>query len=131
MTLAPTAWFVCFWRDDRRHWWDWVLAPGFRHCALVGHQDSRGWVYINWHMGMLTCEPIEAKDVDWLWTRCFADGGAVLRMPIGSGGEDRPWFVWSCVGACAAVLGVGGDCWTPNGLYRRLVRLAGCRSLDA
>lgn len=121
---APLVWQVCFIGNDRKRFWDLVLAPGYRHAFLLGYLPGRDlWLCYEVLFGrteISVMSPAVAAGILGLAVR----QGGVLSWPAPGPQKPSPFprFGFWCVPAILHVLGLGCVAVTPRGLHDYLKR---------
>jgi hypothetical protein len=101
--------------------WQWLLAPGFRHCG-VAVQVPQGWIMVE-DTG-LTAHLAFYQTTAFALTRELETHGCVVVAAKVQPAWPRPWLrPLTCVELVKHVLGLRAwRVWTPLQLYRRLKR---------
>lgn len=128
--LSPLDHLVLFQPGRRRRdmplWWRvyrrW-LRPGFVHCMVLSYDpDGDAWVVVDPLIGGIQVRALKGGSVtcaDLL--RQYPHTAWVVVRRRRDLFADRWRWALTCVSVTKAVIGEGGNAWTPWQLYRRLV----------
>ena len=127
--LEPVDWFVCFVPGLQREWWHRLAHPRHHHVFVMRPLSDGNWLLVeSWkhrlHVPVL--HPAQAqKFLQWA---ALGDVLCVRELVPGRAWQTRGWS--NCAVLSALVLGRRSWSWTPDGLYRQLLREPGVSPED-
>lgn len=120
----PGEWYVAFYSDDRRAWWELLDPPGFKHCSAFSYSSHAE----RWLLYDVTRDRtfVRAYTVDGFsaYMNHTHQGATILRIsafPL----VRRRWQRWGffCTAAVKHLLGIPSRALRPRALFRDLLSM--------
>lgn len=121
VTVPPVDWTICFVPGFRAQWWHRFVFSKHKHVYAIRPTNTGSWLLVEpwWTRMMVTILP-PADAVKFLR---WGGTGDILRVREAVPGNASQLRGWSnCAVLVAFVLGRRSWTWTPEGLFRRLLR---------
>jgi hypothetical protein len=113
-------WLLFF--TDTKLWWCRPLKPGYRHISAAAYYaNTERWVfYLPTAQGTII-EVRTPEEADGRLAQLVKDATLILRVPSQASRTCAPWL-FGCVGATKALLGIRSRALSPFQLSRYLLR---------
>ncbi|QSX74193.1 TetR/AcrR family transcriptional regulator C-terminal domain-containing protein [Lysobacter arenosi] len=130
VTIEAATWLICFVPGLRRQWWHRFADARHKHVFALREVGDGTWLLVEpwWTRMMVNVLTVDEATKFLRW----AGVGDILQVREsipGCGSQMRGWS--NCSVQMAYLLGRSYRTWTPNGLYRRLLREPDTRRVDA
>lgn len=130
VTVDPVDWIVCFVPGLQRQWWHRLVRHKHKHVFAMRPVSVGKWLLVEpwWTRLMITIlSPADA--IRFLRWGATGDMLKVRESVPGKASQMRGWS--NCAVLTAFLLGRTSWAWTPNGLYRELLRDEATRRVNA
>jgi hypothetical protein len=130
VTVDPVDWIVCFVPGLQRQWWHRLVRHKHKHVFAMRPLGVGNWLLVEpwWTRLMITILP-PADATRFLRWGATGDMLQVRECVPGKASQIRGWS--NCAVLTAFLLGRPSWAWTPNGLYRELLRDEATRRVNA
>lgn len=121
VTIEASTWFICFVPGLRRQWWHRFADTRHKHVFALRPLGDGNWLLVEpwWTRLMVNVLPLD-QAVKFLRWGAAGDILKVRESIPGRGSQLRGWS--NCSVLMAFLLGRAYWTWTPNGLFRKLLR---------
>ena len=121
VTLEAAAWYVCFVPGLKKQWWHPFVNERHKHVFAMKPAGMGEWTLLEpwWHRLLAATITSEQARKFLLWG-ARGDVLHVREFIPGQGSQLRGWM--TCAALASYLLGRRYWVWTPDGLYRRLLR---------
>lgn len=129
VTIEASTWFICFVPGLRRQWWHLFAHSRHKHVFALRPLGNGTWLLVEpwWTRLMVNVLTLDQAVKFLRW----GESGDILKVREsipGRGSQMRGWS--NCSVLVSFLLGRSYWTWTPNGLYRKLLRDADVESVD-
>jgi hypothetical protein len=130
VTMEAATWLICFVPGLRRQWWHRFADARHKHVFALREVGDGTWLLVEpwWTRMMVNVLTVDEATKFLRWA-AVGDILQVRESIPGRGSQMRGWS--NCSVQMAYLLGRSYRTWTPNGLYRRLLREPDTRRVDA
>ncbi len=130
VTIAAASWLICFVPGLRRQWWHRFADSRHKHVFALRAVGDGTWLLVEpwWTRMMVNVLSIDEATKFLRWA-AVGDILQVRESIPGRGSQMRGWS--NCSVQMSYLLGRSYWTWTPNGLYRRLLREPDTLRVDA
>lgn len=129
VTVEPATWLVCFVPGLRPEWWHRFVKGPRKHVFAIRPDSHGAWTLFEPWWSRLFAASITAEQARGFLAWAAAGDVLLVRESVpGSGSQICGWM--TCAILVSFLLGRRYRAWTPDGLYRHLVREKGVHPID-
>jgi len=130
VTVAPAEWIICFVSGLQRQWWHRLVRSEHKHVFAMRPAGAGNWLLVEpWWTRLVITILSPGDAIRFLRWGATGDMLRVREAIPGNASQMRGWS--NCAVLTGFLLGRSSRAWTPNGLYRELLRDKTTRRVNA